>query len=57
MKKRFKEKPIRWIPIWIAIGGGIGVPMDNIPIGIGFGKGIGSIFFLIFSIKNKKKAC
>ena len=57
MKKRVKENPIRWIPIWIALGAGIGVPMENIPIGIGIGTCIGFSFFLINNIRNKKKAC
>ena len=55
MKKRFKEKPIRWIPIWMAIGAGIGVPLNNIPIGVGFGTCIGFMLFLIHNSKNNKE--
>jgi|GEM_PF-2434239 hypothetical protein len=55
MKKRIKEDPILWIPIWIALGAGIGVPFDNIPIGVGFGTCIGFILFLIFNFKINKK--
>lgn len=55
MKKRIKEDPILWVPIWIALGAGIGVPLDNIPIGVGFGTCIGFILFLIFNFKINKK--
>jgi len=57
MKKRIKENPIFWIPIWIALGSGIGVPIENIPIGVGIGTCIGFFVFLINTIRNKKKAC
>lgn len=57
MKKLVKEKPLRWIAIWIALGGGIGVPLNNIAIGVGIGSMIGFSFFLIENFKNKKKTC
>jgi len=57
MNKRINKKPIRWIPIWIAIGAGIGVPFNNIPIGVGFGTAIGFFLFVILSFRNKKIIC
>jgi len=57
MKKRFREKPLLWIPIWIALGAGIGVPMNSIPIGVGIGTIIGFLFFLIITFRYKKKVC
>ena len=57
MKKQIKESPVHWIPIWIALGAGIGVPFNNIAIGVGLGTGIGFFFFLVNDIKNKKKTC
>jgi len=57
MKKRFKEKPQLWIPIWMALGAGLGVPINNIPIGVGFGTIIGFLFFIINNYRFKKKVC
>jgi uncharacterized protein (DUF58 family) len=57
MKKRFKEKPLLWIPIWMALGSGIGVPINSIPIGVGLGTMIGFLFFLIITVRYKKKIC
>ena len=55
MKKCFKENPLRWIPIWIALGAAIGFPINNIPIGVSIGTGIGFFLFLISYFKIKKK--
>lgn len=55
VNKRVTEKPLRWIGIWIAIGGALGVPFENIPLGIGIGTGIGVIFVLISYLKTKYK--
>ena len=57
MRKRIEEKPIRWVPIWIALGAAIGVPFNNIPIGVGFGTGIGFFLFIVLSFRNKKIFC
>ena len=54
MKKRFKENPVLFIPIWMCIGAGLGVPLDSIPIGVGFGTLIGIGLFLIFQLKKRK---
>ena len=56
MKKRFIELPILFIPIWICLGAAIGVPMENISIGVGFGSFIGIGLFLKFQYKNKKNS-
>ena len=55
MKKRVKEKPLRWIAIWIALGAAIGVPMENIPLGVGMGVCKGFLLFLIHGFRNNKK--
>jgi hypothetical protein len=55
MKKSFKNTPVLFIPIWICIGAGIGVPLDNINIRVGFGALIGIALFLKFQFRNKKK--
>ena len=47
-----KKKPQSWIGIWIALVAGIGVPMENIPYGVGIGFAIGFLFFLIFRFKR-----
>ena len=55
MKKRVKDKPLYWIGIWIALGAAIGIPIGNIPIGVGLGTCIGFFFFLTSFLRNKSK--
>jgi hypothetical protein len=54
MKKIVKEKPQAWIGIWVALGAALGVPIENIPVGVGLGACIGLLFFFMFYLKNKK---
>jgi hypothetical protein len=54
MKLKVKEKPLRWIAIWIPIGASIGIPIENLPIGVGLGTGIGFFLFFISYRRNKK---
>ena len=53
MTKRVNEKPLRWLAIWVAIGAALGVPFENIPLGIGLGTGIGAIFVLTSYLRTK----
>lgn len=55
MRIKVKEKPLRWIAIWIPLGAAIGIPFENIPVGIGLGTGIGFFLFFISYLRKSKE--
>lgn len=47
-------RSFRWLGIGVALGAGVGVAMDNIPIGAGLGITIGALISIANYMYNKK---